>query len=311
VVAVVNTGTAPIMFTGVRHFGPNDIDFQTLAGVPDTLGRGDTLWLDLRFTPSDTGRTNDQLLLDYKGAVAPAVVQLFGEGISSTPTGAASADIAASEVAAAPGDEIDIHILLKEGVNIAESGATNLTATLRFNATLLDPVGNTPRGTISGSDRIIPLELPATPPCGHLLASFRFRAMLGNDTMTTLTLENPAAVGGTVAVRAESGVFRLLGVCKDGGVRLLNPEGKVGILKMAPNPAGEWAELEIETVESGPTSVTLLDIHGQLITTLFNGDLESGRHLVSFNTRELSTGSYYVVLMTPTVRRVQRIDIVK
>jgi hypothetical protein len=310
VVAVVNTGTAPITFTGVRHFGPNDIDFQTLAGVPDTLNRGDTLRLDLRFTPSDTGRTNDQLFLDYKGAVAPAVVQLFGEGISSTPTGAASAEIAAGEVAAAPGEVVDLHIMLNHSVNITHSDTTILTATLRFNATLLDPIGNTPRGTIIGGDRVIPLEMPATVPCGNVLVTLRFRAMLGNDTATTLRLENLGAVGGTVAVRAESGRFRLLGVCYDGGVRLLNPAGLVKIVAVRPNPVTDEAEVEIATVEAGRTRVVVMDMLGRESAIVFDGELPSGHHILPLTTRQLTTGSYYMLLTTPTVRYVYRVDIV-
>jgi hypothetical protein len=222
-----------------------------------------------------------------------------------------TAAIGVQEVAASAGEEIELPITLNESTNLAQSSATKLTATLRFNATLLDPIGSTPRGTIVDSERVIPLELPTIPESGNVLATLRFRAMLGNDTLTALRLENGGATGGAVAVSTASGMFHLLGVCRSGGARLFNPDGQVQILKVAPNPASGSAELEIETLESGRTRVVVMDMLGREVETVFDGEPAAGRHTLSIDMTHLSTGSYYLMMITPTVRRSCRVSVMK
>jgi WD40 repeat protein/uncharacterized protein YegL len=81
-VTIKNVGTAPLTINTTRHAGPNDVGFLTIAGGGSfTLAQGDTARLDLRFLPTDVGRTSGTLLFDYNGVGSPAIVQLFGEGV--------------------------------------------------------------------------------------------------------------------------------------------------------------------------------------------------------------------------------------
>jgi uncharacterized protein YegL len=83
VAMIANNSNQPVEFTSTRHNKPNDKDFTTLLGGGEfILQPGDTAWLDLRFTPSDKGRTGGTLEFHYKGAGSPAVIQLAGEGIN-------------------------------------------------------------------------------------------------------------------------------------------------------------------------------------------------------------------------------------
>jgi WD40 repeat protein/uncharacterized protein YegL len=82
-ITIWNTGTAPLTIT-TKHDTPNAIDFTTVKGGGNfTLAPGDTARLDLRFKPSDVGRTSGRLLFEYNGPGSPAVIQLFGQGITN------------------------------------------------------------------------------------------------------------------------------------------------------------------------------------------------------------------------------------
>ncbi len=309
VLTVANIGSTQVAVTGTRQDGPNDRDFITLAGGGAfTLQPGDTARLDLRFAPSDTGGTSGRLLFDYNGLGSPATVRLFGVGTEAV---AVQASMSVPSIAAKPGEEVELPIILSESTNLAQSSATKLTATLRFNASLLAPIGDTPLGTLIDSERVIPLELPMTPHNGNVLATLHLRASLGNDTMTALTIENMGAVGGRVEVRAESGRFHLLGVCNEGGARLLNPNAHVGILKITPNPMNGSAEVEVETLESGRTRLVLSDMLGQEIETIFDGEIAPGQHRLTLSADRLSIGMYYVLLTTPTVRQVRLVNVIQ
>ena len=87
VAMIANNSKQPVEFTSTKHNIPNDRDFSTLLGGGQfILQPGDTAVMDLRFAPSEKGRTGGTLEFHYKGAGSPAVVQLAGEGINPNPS---------------------------------------------------------------------------------------------------------------------------------------------------------------------------------------------------------------------------------
>lgn len=300
-VTIRNIGTAPLDITAVRHGGPNDADFTTLGGGGTfTLLPGDTARLDLRFLPSAPGRTGGLLLFDYNGEGSPAAVQLLGEGITT----AATAALRVATGQAMPGDTVIIPILLTQGLNVENSGATSFAARLRFNATLLEPIAPTPGGTVDGEERVIDLDIPTAAGPDGVLMRLSFRAGLGNDSVTTLLLEDPTAVGGTVAMTVEAGEFRLLGICDAGGARLLNPNGETVLKLLNENPVlNGSAQVEMETVEIGRTRLTLHDLAGRKAATYIDGEVEPGRRLLRLELGNVPPGIYFLTLATPTETR--------
>jgi uncharacterized protein YegL len=87
VVTIVNNSKKSLKITKTKHNKPNDIDFTTVSGGGKfTLNSGDTAKLDLRFTPSEKGRTNGLLEFHYEGSGSPAIIQLGGEGVNPNPS---------------------------------------------------------------------------------------------------------------------------------------------------------------------------------------------------------------------------------
>jgi WD40 repeat protein len=307
---ITNRGTAPLTITGTHFGGSDPAAFAALAGGGAfTLLPGDTARFDLRCTPSAVGPIAGQLLFDYGGSGSPAVVQLIALGVDAS---AAQAALEPGSAAAAPGDTVDIPILLSQSVKVASSGATRFTTRLRFNSTLLEPIESTPRGSLDGNDRVIDLDLPTSADTANILVTLRFRAGLGNDTVTALTLESPRAVGGAVAMSVGVGEFHLLGVCMAGGARLINPSGVIALKPLRPNPVnGPTVNVELETTELGPTRLYLSDMRGSTVRTLIDGAIAPGRRIMTFDLGDLSSGMYFMTLETPTERRTIRMEVAR
>jgi hypothetical protein len=85
----------------------------------------------------------------------------------------------------------------------------------------------------------------------------------------------------------------------------------VKIVAVRPNPITDDAQIEIETAETGRTRISVMDMLGQEVETVYDGELSSGQRILPLNTTALTTGSYYIQMSTPTVRCTHRISIVK
>lgn len=211
---------------------------------------------------------------------------------------------------AMPGDIVNISITLVSDSNLANSTVTSISGQLRFNATLLEPLSPLQQGILAGNDRIVDVTMPITPDSNGVLLSMQFRVGLGNDSTTVLTLENPQAQGGFVTITTESGRFTLDSLCYQGGVRLVNPNGSIGMSAVSPNPVvNGFTEVVTETLESGSTTLVLSDLQGRVIKSFHDGIETPGRRTYTIDLRNISGGAYILTLRTPTVQSSIRLEI--
>jgi WD40 repeat protein len=82
VVTIKNISSADINITKINQNGPNKIDFSIMNGHSAFILKPyDSRSMELRFKPSDIGRTSGSIQFEYNGIGSPAEVQLFGEGL--------------------------------------------------------------------------------------------------------------------------------------------------------------------------------------------------------------------------------------
>ncbi len=223
----------------------------------------------------------------------------------------ASVTIAAPTVSARQGAIVDVPITIDDAASALGVGATRIDVTLEYNATLLDPIGPTPRGTISGGRRTIALTFPLAAAADTVLGVLRFRAALGNDSTTALDLSGAVADIATLSVAERDGTFRLLDLCREGGARLLNPDGIAALKLTARGPIGAYADAELETIESGVTRLDLFDITGRMVRSFLNEEIPTGRRTLRLDFTEVPQGRYFLLLNTPTVRAVTPVEVAR
>lgn len=300
-----NSGSHPFAVRDIQITGADASLFSLVSGIPPfTLLVGESQPVEFRFQPMAVGPKTAQLLIITSADTLRQTIR--GEGVADA---SMQLTIWPSDAAANPGESVEVAIVLDDSSALAQS--TLVRAVLRYNATLLDPIETTPRGTIIGSERVIPLEMPLSARRGNRLALLQFRAMLGDSIATGLTLEGAESVGETIDVRTMSGRFQLLGVCTDGGTRLVRATGEGGILKVRPNPLNGSGDITVRTIESGRTRLVMMDLLGREVAVLHDGELSLGEHLMPLRMENLAAGSYTILLVTPTARYIQRVDLLR
>jgi hypothetical protein len=304
-----NIGSAPVNISGTVMLGPDTAQFSVLTGGGVfILGPGETRPMQLRFAPVQAGRTSGRIGFYYNGPGSPLIVDLFGEGVG----GSGSATLQIDTVTARAGSIVEIPVFLRNARNLNLTGATGFYANLRFHTSLLAPTGNTPKGSISNGYRTIPLDnIPLQADAAGILTRLHFIAMLGDREGTDLLLENAFALRGNVTVTAVPGYFRLDGICREGGERLFQSSGKISLLPNRPNPFNAATLLEYEVIENGPTRLTVLDFLGRTIATLVDGAVAPGRYTIPFDASTLESGTYILILQTPTARMFRLMEVVK
>ncbi|MCB0712448.1 MAG: T9SS type A sorting domain-containing protein [Ignavibacteriae bacterium] len=184
---------------------------------------------------------------------------------------------------------------------------------LRYNATLLEPTGDTPQPLRVGDTCFLDITgnavlLPGT------FAKLQFRAKLGNDTSTPLTIEEFLwEISGEERNRITTidGTFTLLGVCREGdSVRLIHSGPSAARITLQPNPARTEAVATYTTAESGQTDLTLFDMMGKEVARLatFNGEAEQ-IYRIELDLQSIPSGAYTVVCRTPSETIIERLMI--
>ncbi len=211
---------------------------------------------------------------------------------------------------AAPGDTVRIPLLLQQSKSLLQSGARTFRATIRFNATLLEPldhsiytrVNDTGWVRVSGS----------VSDSAQVLAQVDFIAKLGNNESTDMTIENFQFTE-TAVVRTVSkhGVFSLDGVCRENGeirlIKIVQPTS----LQMYPNPASVHAELRAYLTERGETQIKLIDERGITVAVFFDEAALPGALAKAVDFALIPSGSYYLIMRTPNEMFSQKLIIQK
>jgi hypothetical protein len=113
--------------------------------------------------------------------------------------------------------------------------------------------------------------------------------------------------------------FRLRQVDVDGSATLTDPvtvtieaERVLSLQATGPNPVRQFTQFAFTVQQSGPAEVTLYNVLGQRVRTLYAEEATVGqRHAVTVDTVDLPSGTYFVRLAAPSGTRTQRIVVVR
>ncbi len=205
---------------------------------------------------------------------------------------------------AAVGREVSIPIILTGTRRLAELGITTGTATLSFNASLLQPVDATPRGEVSGGVRRIPIAFSFDKTSDTALVQLRFRVTLGNDTATVLKVDT-VRVPDFVRIQqtTNNGTFHLLGLNYAGSTPALFLSDKALMsLTVQPNPFTQEVRLSFSLSKTATVEARVYAADGKLVATIQQGVTVVGQHEILWKAcaeggGELSSGVYTIHLL--------------
>jgi len=294
---ITNISSTPIQIDNVIQLGPDSEQFEIISGGGAfNLGPGESHEMTLRFKPIYGGRTSGQLGFEYSGTGSPARVQLFGTGIGG--------EVYIENDSAYAGEPTTIKVMLgnikPEG--LAEFGP-KYRVTVRFHSTLLGITGGH-EFNISGDSTYVTIE--GNLGSSNILAEIPVMAGLGIVEETAVDVVGISLVdeqGNNIEYDFEkqSGIFKLLGICHDGGTRLFDSNGISHITSITPNPAFEEISLDFEIIELGHTEIGVYNLLGERVAIIYSEDVsEPGFRQKTVSLKNFQIGQYIIRYTSPT-----------
>lgn len=280
------------------------------APCPIVLQAGDIYPVRIRFISEGAIRRNMVLTVHNSTEFSPSEISLFAEGYK--PFSVSLLVSIPSQVAARAGDiiEIPLKVVFKGDAPISSSREM-VVGQLSYNSTLLEPLDF--RETMAIENNIGSITFSADPQSDTSHSKIlRFRAGLGNDTVSTLRIHNShPARASRYAIEERSGRFSLLGVCQQGGPRLLETDSRLNLGEANPNPVVGESTIEIEMLQPDRAKMVLVDVDGREVKTLLDAPLIPGKYNVRVNHDGVAAGVYFYILTAGADRKTGRLQIVK
>ncbi len=223
-------------------------------------------------------------------------------------------ELSVGDASGAPGQRVAIPVAIDGGSVLSAAGVDTVRATLSFNGSLLVPAAPLPAGVTidpatSGARRMLRFAIPTSDSLPHWEASLPFVVAVGDSVATGLTWGGVEASAAVPSVVVRNGRFDLLG-CDVGGARLVAVTGAGSRIALAaPDPARDRVSVAIDMGEDDASSLLLLDELGRIIRQ--EPVVGHGHHEISMETGNLATGTYTLLLRTPTGSAPRRIRIIR
>ncbi len=307
--AIKNISIKSITCSSIKLKGPDDNHFDILYSFePFTLLPNEEKDITFRFNPESIGRKNGVISFIHNADGGESMLYLYGEGIEPSID---TVSISIGECSAAPGDIINIPVSFKKhSQNVLSENFKSIKAELSFNASLLEPLSEIQKDIIVNNVRTITLDIPVSNEDYNY--EIKFKAALGNDTLSVLKLNNVFPVANTkVVINFESGIFYLTDLCKEGGIRLFDANNRLNLSQNKPNPFENETSIDFEILEEGIYSLIILDETGKTIKTIFEQKLAPAKYSFNINCYDLPSGSFFYMLKTPSQMVLKRMVISK
>jgi hypothetical protein len=325
-----NTGTVPLQWPQTPiPFGANQ-RFRIESITPNPTPRGGSSLVRVRFLGAPSSNNGAHYLADtvIRSNVGVPCEQQQPISIAATVLDA-TATVELGKIESTAGKFVEIPVYLRRGQYLREAQATDLQFDVRYAATIMVPQDNTPyasnTGTVEGSrpkqERVLPLRMPLSGVSiqgqDTILGKLKFRMTLGIDTLTLLRVQNLRPIGTNLTVVKTDtipGQARLTGLCVAGGTRLASDTAPVlefVLGQSVPNPVQEKAVIEFTIIEAGPTTLVLYNTLGREVVRLLDAPLDTGTYHLEVDATQLQSGVYFYALQSPTMRLMQRMEVVK
>jgi subtilisin family serine protease len=231
--------------------------------------------------------------LTLTGIVSPNTFVLGRSGqfvISDFPTVSIPA-----ELSARLGENKTIPITARNRQNILPG--RSMTATVNFNATLLQPTNQQNAGTVANGRRTITIQIPSG---GSADTTWQipYRATLGNDSTTTVVLTSIAPSG--ISTTSQSR-FLLTGLNQSGEPwRFFSDRAGLAIVNISPNPTKDVAKVMYELTSDDEVTMLVNDVFGRTLEEISFGVQKAGTYTAEAALKALPNGTYFITLRGKT-----------
>lgn len=289
-----NRSSKDIAINSATIAGQATSEFMLINSIDGlSMKPGDSLDLSFRFAPTTDAPASAYLRIGHTGK-GDTLVRLSGTAITVIPD---SLIVTCKKFVAGAGRLINSPITVSYP-NYSGS-SVELETEWAFNSSMLLPIGEFTDVEFSDSIRII--KLKQTVNSASAAFPIDFKALLGNDTITAISLRSIKATGeGRYKTAAVDGEFVLEGYCEKGGLRLFDPFAETRILSSISSPLSKAIEIKFETRGAGEATLELYAGDGSLSLQIIGGFLSKGVHSVTLQPEQIAPGFYLLTLRSGT-----------
>jgi hypothetical protein len=311
---LVNRGTQRVNVTSVAMAGSSGGVYTLTSAPPAPFGLdpGQRAEIVVVFTPTAQQVYLDSVIVRYDSPCADQrVIPVSGTGRLSVEVEVTlprvTLDLALEDY------RLPITATVVSGNTDIPDGRLELS--IRFVSSVFAPralsTGTITRSVVSGGytelDLVIPqMAASATPTVvGEIIGDMT----LGDTVFTDLEITRAVLTSNAVTptVRTTDGSLTLE-ICEEGGPRLITRSGSLAVTAR-PNPAQDHVEIVARVYERGRHQVDVVTITGDRVASITFDASGGSEHVIPVDVRTLASGTYQIILQTPTRRRVLPLSI--
>lgn len=197
-----------------------------------------------------------------------------------------------------PGDTVLMTFSFVNILNPQNLPYAGMTARVRFNASLLEPIDPARRGTVSNGVRTLTLSVPEIP--NDRVITIPCRVALGSDTATTITVDNIVTPQNGIGFVPVSGRFSLTGVNRAGGSSrvIISPRSTLAVTAISPNPSNGVLNTTLTTQNDNMVTIILRDLSGAEVKRFAPRAVGKGDTQLTLDCSFVASGSYMLTLST-------------
>jgi hypothetical protein len=262
-----------------------------------------------------TNETTDSIIITSAGTYTITIADANGCTASSSITIQSlvqpEMELSLPIIQGYPGDHIILPVTIVSSHDVTVQSATDFIYTLRFNRSLLVPADNSIASRFFGRERTITaIGNRRITPSNESIAQVEFIAALGDTSETIIYFDSIRwSNGEPITTKVSNGLFKLLGICPQGGDRFYDPTGKLFLSTPTPNPVSGVTSIDYQLLEEGETELRVLDLLGRTISTVLHSYQLPGIYHALFDASALTNGLYTLILQTPSQVRISRMEV--
>jgi WD40 repeat protein len=284
---------------------------------------GQEIGLIVRFAPQYIDRSNADIVFIHNGNNSPTRISLLGTGsfpVFDTTT------VSLDNIEAKSGEKVisKVYITtLKEELNNGD--LEGIQFDLSFNSSLLFPLFDYDDESVANGIKTVTVSIQSDENWFDIttkeskvqaekieVAELEFNTTLGNDSTTSLNINNSTVIGKSkLKINEEDSEMRLLDLCYEGGARLFDSQSKLDLQVPSPSPLNRSTSFEYELLENSNVSIDIIDYTGGVVLNLVNEYKTIGKHKGKLNISSLSNGLYFIRLITDNQILMKKIQIRK
>jgi hypothetical protein len=217
-------------------------------------------------------------------------------------------NIGAASISAKVGDTVNIPIYISSEYNQKRCKVNNYNAKISFNKTLMLPTDNTPSGVTLGDKQIIEFS-GAT--LDSVLTILEFIAVLGDDTCTSINFESFNWNCNDIEVNTSGGEMCLQDICRENGPRLFVDNGILFLSQNYPNPSNTSTTIHFNIIEDAVSQLIVVNPLGETVDIIKDDIQKPGSYNITYSTIKIESGTYFILLNTPSGILSRRMDVIK